>query len=196
MTRSILGIVVCSLLTVRPAVAQTPVAASRLVEQQQPAPPSPLFPEGAKIAFVNLQVVFEQSALGRESFARLRTFDTEKEAELRATAKQLEDLQQRLDSQQALLSADAASLLAREVEFKARQLQFDRENVQIGRERLQQELLVQFNRRVVPEAEKIRAARGLWLILSVADAGVVAAHPGLDLSAEIVQALDAARESR
>ena len=194
MARFVLGIVGCALLAVGPSQAQT--LPSPPSGQPQPAPRTPAFPEGAKIGFVNLQVVFEQSAVAQESFARLRTFESERTAELQVRTKELQELQTRLDTQRSLLSPDAMSTLAQEVQFKARQLEFDRETAQIGRERLQQEILEQFNRRVIPEAEKIRAARGLWLVLSVADAGVLAAHPGLDLSAEVVQALDAARTPR
>jgi Skp family chaperone for outer membrane proteins len=177
-----------------PALAQTPPPppVQTPPAQTQPAPPPlPVFPADAKVGFINLQAVVEQSTLGKASSERLRKYDTDKQTELQNKAKELEDLRTKLNTQRDLLNQDALAALAKEIDLKARQLQFDQENAQVERDQLQQELLQQFNQKVIPEVEKIREARGLWMIFSVADAGVVAAHAGLDLSAELVKALDA-----
>lgn len=186
-------------MTAGTAVAQTPPPVQAPPPQTPPAaqtpapapPPLPVFPAEAKVAFINLQAVVEQSAMGKASSERLRKYDTDKQAELQGKAKELEDLRTKLNTQRELLNQDALAALAKDIDLKGRQLQFDQETAQAERERLQNELLQQFNQKVLPEVEKIRAAKGLWMIFSVADAGVVAAHAGLDLSAELVKALDA-----
>jgi len=194
MKRIVLVLALCALFTAGPALAQTPpppVQTPPAQTQPAPAPPLPVFPADAKIGFINLQAVVEQSALGKASSERLRKYDTDKQAELQNKAKELEDLRTKLNTQRELLNQDALAAMAKEIDLKSRQLQFDQENAQVERDQLQQELLQQFNQKVIPEVEKIRAAKGLWIIFSVADAGIVAAHAGLDLSAELVQALDA-----
>ncbi len=193
MRRIALVVVVCVLFAAGPALAQTPPPPVQTPPPQtQPAPPPlPVFPADAKVGFINLQAVVEQSVLGKASSDRLRKYDADKQAELQGKAKELEDLRTKLNSQRDLLNPDALAALAKEVDLKSRQLQFDQENAQVERDQLQQELLQQFNQKVIPEVEKIREARGLWMIFSVADAGIVAAHAGLDLSAELVKALDA-----
>jgi len=196
MKRIGLVLALCALFTAGPALAQTPPPTPPQTPpaQTQPAPappPLPVFPADAKIGFINLQAVVEQSALGKASSDRLRKYDADKQAELQGKAKELEDLRTKLNTQRELLNQDALAALAKEIDLKSRQLQFDQENAQVERDQLQQELLQQFNQKVIPEVEKIRDAKGLWIIFSVADAGIVAAHAGLDLSAELVAALDA-----
>jgi len=178
-----------------PVLAQTPPTTPPPPPAQTPPPPAPApppaFPADAKVGFINLQAVVEQSALGKASSDRLRQYDADKQTELQNKAKELDGLRTKLNTQRDLLNPDALSALAREIDLKTRQLQFDQENANVERDQLQQQLLQDFNQKVIPEVEKIRVARGLWMIFSVADAGVVAAHAGLDLSAELVKALDA-----
>jgi Skp family chaperone for outer membrane proteins len=193
MRRIAIVVALCVLFAAGPALAQTPPPPVQTPPAQtQPAPPPlPVFPADAKIGFINLQAVVEQSALGKASSERLRKYDTDKQAELQAQAKELEDLRTKLNTQRDLLNQDALAAMAKDIDLRARKLQFDQESAQSERDQLQQELLQQFNQKVIPEVEKIREARGLWMIFSVADAGIVAAHAGLDLSAELVKALDA-----
>lgn len=194
MRRIAVAFVLSVLFAAGPVLAQTPPTTPPTppaAQQPAPAPAPPVFPADAKIGFINLQAVVEQSALGKASSDRLRKYDAEKQAELQNKAKELDDLRTKLNTQRDLLNPDALSALAREIDLKTRQLQFEQENASVEREQLQQQLLQDFNQKVIPEVEKIRAARGLWMIFSVADAGVVAAHAGLDLSAELVKALDA-----
>jgi Skp family chaperone for outer membrane proteins len=185
------------LLTAGQALAQTPPPTQTPPQtppaQTTPAPTPPPFPADAKVAFVNLQAVVEQSSLGKESSEAIKKFDAAKTAELQTKAKELEGLRTKLNTQRELLQEAALQALAKEIDLRARQLQFDQENVQVEREQLQGELLQKFNLKVIPLVEEIRKERDLWMIFSVADAGVVAAHGGLDLSAELIQKLDASK---
>jgi hypothetical protein len=49
----------------------------------------------------------------------------------------------------------------------------------------------EFQEKLNPVLEQVRAEKGLWLILSVRDSGIVAVDLGLDLSAEVVKRFDA-----
>lgn len=194
MRRIAVAFVLSVLFAAGPVLAQTPPTTPPTppaAQQPAPAPALPVFPADAKIGFINLQAVVEQSALGKASSDRLRKYDADKQTELQNKAKELDDLRTKLNTQRDLLNPDALNALAREIDLKTRQLQFEQENANVERDQLQQQLLQDFNQKVIPEVEKIRLARGLWMIFSVADAGVVAAHAGLDLSAELVKALDA-----
>lgn len=195
MRRNVLAFAVCVLLTAGQAFAQTPPTTPPQDPPAQTTPaPAPLpFPADAKVAFVNLQAVVEQSALGKASSEQIRKFDADKTAELQAKAKELDGLRTKLNTQRELLQQTALQALAKEIDLKARELQFDQENVQVEREQLQGELLQKFNQLVIPLVEEIREERELWMIFSVADAGVVAAHGGLDLSAELIKKLDASK---
>jgi Skp family chaperone for outer membrane proteins len=175
-----------------PALAQTPPPPVQTPPpaQTQPAPAPPAFPADAKVAFINLQAVVEQSVLGKASSERLKKYDADKTAELQGKAKELEELRTKLNTQRELLNQDALAALSKEIDLKTRELQFQQETAQVERDQLQQELLQQFNLKVIPVVEELRKQKDLWMIFSVADAGVIAAHAGLDLSAELIKALD------
>ncbi|HUF47036.1 MAG TPA: OmpH family outer membrane protein [Vicinamibacterales bacterium] len=174
-----------------PPPTQTPPPAT---PQAPPAAAEPIaFPADAKIAFVNLQAVIQQSAFGKASSERIRKFDEEETAKLQAKNKEIEDLRAKVNTQRDLLSPDVLATMAKDIDVRTRTLQFEQEGYQVERERLNQELTGQFQLKVIPVVEEIRLARGLWMVFSVGDAGLLAAHGGLDLTAEVIKALDEAK---
>ena len=56
---------------------------------------------------------------------------------------------------------------------------------------LQMELQNEFQKKVLPMLSQVSQERGLQLLLSRSDAGVVWADPGLDLTSDVVKKLDA-----
>jgi hypothetical protein len=54
------------------------------------------------------------------------------------------------------------------------------------------QLQADFQEKLNPVLESIRAEKGLLMIFSIRDSGVVAAEAGLDLSSEVVKRFDAA----
>ena len=56
---------------------------------------------------------------------------------------------------------------------------------------LQQTLQIQFNESLFPALEQVRASRGLQFIFSIGDGSLVSANPALDVTADVIQALDA-----
>jgi outer membrane protein len=185
----------CVVLTAGPALAQTPPP-TQTPPPQPPAQtipdvaPEP-FPTGATVAFVNLQAVVAESKLGKSGSEQLKLVTDRTTAELTAKQQAIQDLQNRINTQRELLTQQAVESMIEELGLKQRELQFDQENAQVEIERLNQKLLQDFQLAVFPVVEEIRAERGLMLVLSIADSGVLAAHPGLDLSAEVVIRLDA-----
>ena len=66
-----------------PAVAQAPAA-----PKPAPAPPVP-FPQDSKIAFVDMNVIAQNSAAGKDASKKLQEFQTKKVGELSEKNKQL-----------------------------------------------------------------------------------------------------------
>jgi hypothetical protein len=56
---------------------------------------------------------------------------------------------------------------------------------------LQQELQLEFQKKISPLVQQIVQDKGLHLLLSRADAGIVWGDPGLDLTTDFVKKLDA-----
>jgi len=172
--------------------AQTPPA------PQLPAAPAAPFPADAKIGYVRLQVVFNQSALGQQSAAQVTTLQNTLSSQLSARDKEIQALADKIRTQQGTVDASVTIGWNNELQRLQREAQFAQQEAQVQVDQLKQGLLDNFEKEVVPVIEAVRAEKGLWLILSVQavdeNAGalnLVAAAPGLDLSAEVVTRLNA-----
>ena len=49
-----------------------------------------------------------------------------------------------------------------------------------------------FQRKLLPVVEEVRAAKGLHLVFSMLDSGILAADLGLDITPDVIKKLDAA----
>ena len=94
----------------RPAPA-APAAARR--PRRQPPAPKP-FPQGAKVAYVVLQRIANESADGRVATTRIQALQQKKAAELNEKNKQLTAMQQKLEKEGAVMSAAVARRTAEE----------------------------------------------------------------------------------
>jgi outer membrane protein len=192
-------VVMCLLWAGRAAWAQTPPAQTppQTPPPQAPAPQAPPaprrpFPEGAKIAYVNIQAVASNSAQGKAYSAQIKELQDKKNAELAEKQKALQAAQQKLQTQATLLSDAARSQLEKDIDRMTRELQFLTQDAQAEVQELQQELQQEFQKQLEPILAKVAAAKGLHMLFSVADSGLVWADTGLDLTEEIIKEFDAA----
>jgi len=158
----------------------------------QPTPPLP-FPEGAKIAYVMLPVIAQGSSEGRAASARIEDLQKKKQAELQDKNKQLQAAQQKLNASGTVLNDTARSGLEKDIERMQREIQFAQQNAQAEVQDLTQELQEQFRQKLMPIIQTIGKERGLQVIFSGNDAGIIWADPGLDLTQEVIKRLDAAK---
>jgi Skp family chaperone for outer membrane proteins len=95
------------------------------------------------------------------------------------------------------MSVDAQKGLQTQIQNLQRKYQFEGESAQAEIQRLNQDLLERFQQKVLPIIEQIRNERKLLVIFAQQDEpgglAVIAFHPGLDLSSEVVKRLDAAK---
>jgi Skp family chaperone for outer membrane proteins len=170
----------------------TPPAAAQ--PAPQPQPPRP-FPEGAKFAFVDIQAVASLSAEGKSATAKIQEWEKRKNAELLSKSTQLKALQDKLSSGSSVMSDPARTQLEKDIEKGQRDLQFAQQDAQTERNEMTQQLQAEFQDKLNPILEQVRAEKGLLIIFSVRDAGIVAVDLGLDLSNEVVKRFDAAAKT-
>jgi len=174
-----------------PPVPARPSAAS---EQQPAAPAAPAaapFPAGAKVAFIDFQRVAAESIEGQNSTAKINALVAKKQAEGAEKAKALQANQQKLAQSGAVMSDAARAALEKEIERQTREGERFQQDAQAEVNELQQELQLEFQKKILPLLQQIRQERGLQLLFSRADAGIVAWDPGVDLTDELVKKLDA-----
>jgi Skp family chaperone for outer membrane proteins len=182
---SILGLLV--LLAPRPAVGQATGAQAPAAQ----APPAVVLPEGARIAYVQLQDVLAKSKLGQRLSADLKTLTDQRDGELAGRQQEIADLETQLSgpARQSMTQAAANALVAT-LNRKRAELNFEQESWQIRLEDASQSMLADFREKMLPVVEAVREERGLLLVLSLPFPGVVAVDTRLDLSAELIRKLD------
>ena len=169
--------------------AQTPPAAAQPAAAAQPPRP---FPEGAKIAYVNVQRIATESSEGQVATKRLTSLREEKEKDLVARNAKFEEARKRLETSASVLSESVRTTQQKEVERLQTDLQRATQDAQKAVEDLQNELQMEFQRKLLPVLSEVSAAKGLHMVFSSIDSGVVWADPGLDITTDIVKKLDAA----
>lgn len=181
------------------AAAQTPAAGDQKPaapetqkppEQPAPTPPAP-FPEGAKVAYVVLQVIANESMEGKAATAQIQALQQKKAAELSEKQKQLQGIQAKLEKEASVMSTSAQADLARQAERLNTEIQRFTQDAQAEIADLQEQLRQKFEARVQPVLEEVRKEKGLHFVFNAPDSGLVAADPGLDISREVIKRLDA-----
>jgi outer membrane protein len=178
-----------------PAAAPAQAPAPAPAPQAPATPPRP-FPEGAKIAYVNLQRVAQESRDGQAATQRITALREEKEKDLLSRNTKFEDARKRLETGASVLSDNARATQQKDVERLQTELQRASQDAQKAVEDLQNELQIEFQRKLLPVLNEVAAARGLHMVFSSIDSGVVWAEPGLDITTDIVKKLDAAAPAK
>ena len=197
-----LAAVLSMLLAAAPTFAQVPPPpAPRPAAPAAPAPaPAPAaqvpvvrpFPTGTKYAFVNIQLIANESAEGKVATTRVAALNQQKVNELNEKNKQLQAAQQKLDQGGSVLNANAVAQLQKDIERLQIDIQRFTEDAQQDVQNLQAQLQDDFQRKLTPIVQQVAIDRGLHMLFSVADSGLVWGDPSLDLTQEIIVKFDAA----
>lgn len=176
----------------RPAAPAAVAPAAPTPAPAQPAAPRP-FPQGAKVAYVVLQRIANESADGRVATTRIQALQQKKAAELTNMQTQLASLQGRLEKEGAVMSAAVAADVQKQVEKLNVEVQRFTQDAQAEVQELQQQLQGEFQQRLEPVLQLVAAEMGLQFIFNGPDAGLVWADAALDISGDVIKKLDSAK---
>ena len=175
-----------------PALAQPEGRAPARDAQAKAAPaPARPFPAGATLAYVDMQDVGRESALGKRYAGEIETLRTKRSDDLNEKNKAMQAEQQRKRSA-AVMSAGARLKLQQDIDAKSRELQFQTQQAQADVDSLKQELGRKFNAAISPILAKLAADQRVQLVFDRGRGGVVWVDPALDLTKEVIARLDAA----
>jgi len=195
--RVFLGVAaLCVMLAAAPSFAQpaAPQAPATPAAQTAPAPPPP-FPAGAKYAFINIQRIAAESAEGKALATKVQALNQKKVQELNEKNKQLQAAQQKLETGGSVLNPTALGQLQKEIERMQVDIQRFTEDAQQEVQALQAELQEEFQRKLTPVVQQVAMEKGLHLLFSAADSGLVWADLSLDITADVIRQFDAATKS-
>jgi outer membrane protein len=159
-----------------------------------PGPPKP-FPEGAKIAYVNVQAIASNSAEGKVATSKLDELRKKKASELGEKNKQLQAQQTKLQQGGSVLNDAARAQLDKDIEKLNRDIQFFQQDANTELQELQNQLQAEFQEKLNPILEQVATEKGLHMVIDIANSGAVWANVGLDLTAEVIRRFDAASKT-
>ena len=178
--------------TPAPAPAVPPTAAPAAPAPAAAALPAPLpFPVGAKIGFVNLQAVAQNTADGKAAAARVQKTAQDKQTEAANRAKALQANQAKLQANGSVLTDTARAQLEKDITTQQRDNERFEQDAQAEINELQTQLQGDFQKKLFPIITELTKEKGLWAIFSAADAGVITWDPGLDFTLEAIKRMDA-----
>jgi len=193
-------------LSAAPAFAQTPAQPPAQPKPATPAPapavpaattppaqpPAP-FPAGAKIAFFQPEVVFQNSADGKAAVARVQALITKKQGENAEKAKALQANQQKLQTSGSVMSEAARAQLEKEIDRQTKEAERFQQDAQAEINELQQEVQNEFVKKLQPILEQIATEKQLHLLFNARESGISWATAGLDLTPDVIKKLDAGK---
>jgi len=177
----------------RPAAAQTPPAQAPPAQKppaQPAAAPAAPFPEGAKVAYIYIQRVLEQSAEGKAATAKIGALQQKKLSELGERNKALEAAQQKVNSPS--LSDTARAQAQKEVDRLQVEIQRAQQDAQSELDELRAQLNAEFERKLGPIIQQVVTEKDVQVLFSRENAGVVWSDQALDLTSEVIKRFDAA----
>jgi len=181
-------------LSAAPTFAQTPPAQppAQTAPAPAPQPPAP-FPQGAKIAYVDFQRIAQESSEGKSSAQKINALIQKKQTEGTDKSKKLQADQAKLQQTGSVMSDAARSQLEKDIERQQVEGQRFQQDAQAEINELQTELNAEFQKKLLPVLQQVAQERGLQLLLSRGDAGIIWGDPGLDLSADVIKKLDGSK---
>jgi outer membrane protein len=169
---------------------QTPSKPATPPPAQAPAPaPVVPFPDGAKVAFVNLQFIAQESIMGKAASAEMNTLRDKKAAEINSKNVQLKALQDKQASGGGLMNDAAKSQLAKDIDKLTMDIQYSNQTAQKELDDKNTDLMNEFIAKVQPVIEAYAKEKGIDVVLTQ-DSGAIYVRPGLDISSDIAKRLD------
>ena len=173
----------------QPPVATAPQPPAKPAAAATTPVPEVKFPDGARIAYVNIQRIAGESVEGKASSARLEQLRTKKANDLNDRNRQVEALQAKQKS--SVMSEDARAQTQRELDKLQVEIQRMTQDAQQELQEMQNELQLEFQRKVAPIIQQVATERSIQMLFSQGDSGLVWADAGLDLTVEVIRRFDA-----
>ena len=143
-----------------------------------------------KYAYVNVQAVAAASVEGKVAAEKIKVLQEQKSRELQDKNKALQAAQQKLEQGGSVLSDQARAQLQADIERQQRDLQRFTEDAQQDVQQLAEQVEQEFNRKLTPVIDRVAKQKQVHFVFNAAQSGLIWAEPGMDLTAEVIQAFD------
>jgi Skp family chaperone for outer membrane proteins len=153
------------------------------------------FQDGFKYAWINVQQVAALSADGKRATGEINDLRAKLQKGIDEKNKALQGSQQKLETSGSVISETARAQLQADIERQQRDIERTIEDAQQDVERLTQRLQQDFMVKLNPIIDRVAKEKDLHMIFNAGESGLVWAAPGMDLTADVIKALDGSTAS-
>ena len=139
-----------------------------------------------KIGVIEVQRIVQESAVGKESLARVQKLQQSKAEDLQKRQKELRDLEQKIQDQGKSLSEDAMEKLQKDYQTKALDLKRAQDDAQRELEETQRKELADLERRVMPLIDGVAKEQGFTLVFNKFQSGLLHADASADVTDAVI----------
>jgi len=140
-----------------------------------------------KLAVIDVQMLVQESAAGKEAMNRVRTLRDQKDAEGKKLVAAMQSLDKQLQTQGATLSDAKRAELAKQIEDKKIELNRFGTDAQQLLEETQRKELAALEKQIMPIISEIGRERKYTMIFNKFQAGLVYADDAVDLTDEVLK---------
>jgi outer membrane protein len=144
-------------------------------------------PPKLAVAVIDVNLLVQDSAAGKEAMVRLKKAQDEKVAEHKKLADELAGLQKQLDSQRSTLTDSKIADLQKQIEDKSIALKRFDDDAQQQLEDAKRKELDGLEKQIMPIIQELGKERKLLLIFNKFQSGLVYADDSVDLTDEVLK---------
>jgi len=139
-----------------------------------------------KIAVIEVQRIIQESAIGKESLARVQRLQQAKQEDLAKRQKDLRDLEQKIQEQGKSLSEEAMEKLQKDYQAKAVDLKRFQDDAQRDLEDAQRKELKTLEERIMPVIDVVGKEMGFTVIFNKFQSGLLFAAEDADITNSVI----------
>ncbi len=142
--------------------------------------------DAGKIGVIEVQRIVQESAMGKESLARVQKLQSNKQEDLAKRQKDLRDLEQKIQDQGKSLSEEAMEKLQKDYQTRALDLKRFQDDAQRELEEAQRKELSELEKRIMPVIDAVAKEKGFLLVLNKFQSGLLYADTSTDLTDAVI----------
>ena len=149
--------------------------------------PNPAATQNIRIGVINVERLVQESALGKEAFARVKRLNDVKKEEGEKLSKELRDMEQKLADQGSAMADDKREALQKSYQEKAISFKRFQDDANRELEASQKKELGELERRVFPVINQVGKEKGYTLIFNKFQSGLVYADDAVDVTDDVLK---------
>ena len=149
--------------------------------------PAPAATQNIRIGVINVERLVQESALGKEAFARVKRLNDVKKDEADKLQKELRDMEQKLADQGSAMADDKREALQKSYQEKAIAFKRFQDDANRELEASQKKELGELERRVFPVINQVGKEKGYTLIFNKFQSGLVYADEAIDVTDDVLK---------